>query len=41
MPILSSSVVVNGGNVLPETNSDLALVLGICIPLAFISKYKC
>lgn len=41
MPISSSYVAPNGGSVPPDTNpgtNNLALILGICIPLAVISK---
>jgi hypothetical protein len=41
MPISSSYVAPNGGSVPPNTNpstNNLALILGICIPLAVISK---
>lgn len=38
MTILSSSVVVNGGTVLPQSSSKLGVVLGVCIPLALISN---
>lgn len=35
MDVTSSSVTVNGGN-LPNSNDNLPLILGICIPVGII-----
>jgi hypothetical protein len=39
MPIQSSSVTVNGGTIVePTQGPNLALILGICIPVGVISN---
>lgn len=40
MPIITSFVTANGGSVPPPASTtNLALILGICIPVGIISKY--